>query len=421
MARKKLTDTFIRSRKTAQPKHPNDKNPRDETMDTEHPRLGLRVTNTGHKSFFYRGRFPCSDHPTRRLIGDYPTTTLTEAREKARAWDALLASGIDPAIEQKRKKDEQHRKDREEKLASANTFEARARQYLREHCKEHRQARETGRLIDKELLPTWRDRRIDEITSREIKDHIKAIKERSPSVARNTLTVAKAFFAWACDEEYIEGSPAAMIRPEKLIGKREPRQRILSDAEVVKFWEATAELGYPFGDLFRLLLLTGVRLREAAHAKRSEIEDSVWTIPPERFKSNCRHVVQLSDQAMQLINELPRRGEHLFTINGRQPVNAFAYGKKRLDQLMGVSNWRLHDLRRTLRTGLASLQIPDAIAELAIGHGPRDVLQRTYNLYQYRAELRDALQRWANKLRDLIEPPPPNVVKLPPQKKRKRA
>ena len=189
----------------------------------------------------------------------------------------------------------------------------------------------------------------------------------------------------------------------------------------MKFWEATAELGYPFGDLFRLLLLTGVRLREAAHARWSEIEGSVWTIPPERFKSNCQHVVQLSDQAMQLINELPRRGEHLFTINGRQPVNAFAYGKKRLDQLIGVSDWRLHDLRRTLRNGPRVASDTHTIAELAIGHGPRDVLQRTYDLYQYRAELRDALQRWANKLRDLTTPPPPNVVKLHQQKKRKRA
>ena len=319
MARKKLTDTFIRSRKPAQPKHPDDKNPRDETMDTEHPRLGLRITNSGHKSFFYLGRFPGSDHPTRRLIGDYPATTLTRARETARAWDALLKEGTDPAVEQKRLVEEQKRKAREETLASANVFEARARQYLREHCKDHRQSHEVGRLIDKELLPIWRDRRIDEITSREIKDHIKAIKERSPSVARNTLTIAKAFFAWACDEEYIEASPAAMIRPEKLIGQRQPRQRILSDAEIKKFWQATADIGYPFGDLCRLLLLSSIRLREAAHAKWSEIEGNLWVIPPERHKPGIRHVVPLSDQAMQLIAALPRRGERIFTMNGRQP------------------------------------------------------------------------------------------------------
>ena len=103
-------------------------------------------------------------------------------------------------------------------MASENTFEARARQYLREHCKNTaKPARQAGSST--KSFARMGDRRIDEITSREIKDHIKAIKERSPSVARNTLTIAKAFFAWACDEEYIDTSTAAMIRPEKLIGK----------------------------------------------------------------------------------------------------------------------------------------------------------------------------------------------------------
>ena len=384
--------------------------------------MGCASLTAGIKAFSISDAFPAVRHPTRRLIGNYPATTLTKARETARNWDTLLAEGKDPTIEQKRIVEEQKRKARDEALASANVFEARARQYLREHCKEHRQEGETGRLMNKELLPAWRDRRIDEITSREIKDHIKAIKTRSPSVARNALTVAKSFFAWACDEEYIDTSPAAMIRPEKLIGKRAPRQRILSDAEIVKFWEATAELGYPFGDLFRLLLLTGVRLREGAHAKWSEIEGDLWTIPPERFKSGCRHTVPLSDQAMQLINELPRRGEHLFTINGRQPVNAFAYGKKRLDQLMGVSDWRVHDLRRVVRSRLSELGVSRDIAEMVIGHGKRDVLERTYDVYEYKPEIRDALQRWANKLRDLTTPPPPNVSNLSEEKKkRKRA
>lgn len=413
MARKKLTDTFIRSRKPA----PAGK--RYEITDSEHPRLVLRVTDRGAKSFCYLGRFPGSDHPTRRLIGAYPATMLAEARETARAWDKLLANGTDPAIEKKRLVEEQTRKAREETLASANVFEVRARQYLREHCKDHRQSREVGRLIDKELLPVWRDRRIDEITSREIKDHIKIIKERSPSVARNTLTIAKAFFAWACDEEYLDVSPAAMIRPEKLIGQHQPRQRILSDAEIKSFWQATPQLDYPFGDLFRLLLLCGVRLREAAHAKWGEIEGNLWVIPPERHKPGIRHVVPLSDQAMQLIDALPRRGEHLFTMNGRQPVNAFAYSKKRLDAIMGVSGWRLHDLRRTMRSHLSALGVSQDVAELAIGHGKKG-LQRIYDQHTYEGELRQALQRWANRLRDLTQPPPPNVLKLS-TKNRKRA
>lgn len=235
--KKTLTDTFIRSRKPAQA------GTRYEITDTEHPRLVLRVTDRGAKSFCYRGRYPGSSNPTRRLIGEYPATTLSEARETAREWDKLLANGTDPAIEQKRIIEEAKRKAREETYARTNVFEARAREYLRRHCKDHRQARETGRLIDKELMPAWRDRRIDQITTREIKELIGKIAERSPSVARNTLTVCKSFFSWAVDLDHIDTSPAASIKPRRLIGEKRPRQRILTDDEIVKFWGAT---GHPW-------------------------------------------------------------------------------------------------------------------------------------------------------------------------------
>ena len=312
-------------------------------MDTENPRLGLRVTDRGHRSFVYVGRFPGSTNMTRRRIGDYPACTLAQARKTAGAWDALLKNGIDPAIEQRRIVEEQQRKDREAKLAGSNIFEARARDYLRKHCKDHRQAHETGRLIERELMPSWRDRRIDQITAREIKELIGQIAERSPSTARNTLTVCKSFFSWAVDFDYVETSPAASIKPKRLIGEKKPRQRILSDDEIKKFWEATDELGYPYRDFFRLLLLTGVRLREAAHAKWSEIEGDRWAIPPERFKSDTLHVVTLSGMAMQIVNELPRCGPYLFSFDGKSPVNSFSKSKARLDQLMGVSDWRVHD------------------------------------------------------------------------------
>ena len=117
---------------------------------------------------------------------------------------------------------------------------------------------------------------------------------------------------------------------------------------------------------------------------------TLWVIPPERHKPGIRHVVPLSDQAMQLIDALPRRGEHLFTMNGRQPVNAFAYSKKRLDAIMGVSGWRLHDLRRTMRSHLSALGVSQDVAELAIGHG-RSGLARIYDQYSFERELRDAL------------------------------
>jgi integrase len=407
MARKKLSDAYIRSRKPA----PQGK--RVETMDTEHPRLGLRVTDKGHLSFFYLGRFG-SSNPTRRLIGEYPTTTLTEAREKARAWDALLAKGIDPRVEVQRIKKAEERETREATLASKNNFETRAREYLRTYCKDHRQAKSTARMIDVELMPHWRDRRIDDISSREIRELILAIAARSPSVARNTLTVCKSFFTWAEELEHVEDSPAATIRTKKLLGKKPIRQRLLNDDEIRKFWDATGKLGYPYQHLYRLIALTGTRLLEAAHAQWSEIDldKRTWTIPPERFKSDTYHIVPLSDAVMRLLDEVPRFGPYLFTFNGKRPVNNFQIQKKRLDQFMGVDDFVIHDLRRVVRSKLASLKVPDTIAEMALGHGKKG-LQRVYDQHTYEVELRDALQLWANKLRDIIEPPPTNVTKFP--------
>jgi hypothetical protein len=261
MAHIKLSDTFIASRKKARPGR------RDETMDTEHPRLGLRVTDKGHKSFFFLARFPGSDNPTRRLIGSYPAMKLAQARERARQWDELLAKGIDPKIEQDRVVEAEARKTREAVAAVENRFGMRAREYLRRHCKDHRQVKGTARMIDKELMPHWHDRRIDEITSRDIKTLILDIAERSPSVARNTLTVCKSFFGWAQEPmEYITASPAAAISARKLIGEKKPRQRVLTDDEIRKFWFATGQLGYPYQHLYRLIVLTGVRLHEASDA-----------------------------------------------------------------------------------------------------------------------------------------------------------
>ena len=114
---------------------------------------------------------------------------------------------------------------------------------------------------------------------------------------------------------------------------------------------------------------------------------------------------------MQLIEEMPRFGEFLFTINGRRPVNGFQLHKQRLDELMGVDNWVIHDLRRVVRSKLASLKVSDTIAELVIGHGKKG-LQRVYDQHSYEAEIREALERWAGLLRDIVTPPPDNLVLL---------
>jgi integrase len=131
-------------------------------------------------------------------------------------------------------------------------------------------------------------------------------------------------------------------------------------------------------------------------------------------------LVPLNSGAQAILKGLPRfdRGEFLFSSNlGEKPVSGFTGAKERLDAAMTkelsgeLKPWRVHDLRRTVRTRLAALKISDRVAELVIGHGAKG-LQRNYDQHQYEAEMREALELWAARLRDIVTPPPENVVRL---------
>ena len=96
----------------------------------------------------------------------------------------------------------------------------------------------------------------------------------------------------------------------------------------------------------------------------------------------------------------------------KRPVSGFSKMKARTDQLSDVAGWRLHDLRRTARTGLAELGIPQIVAEKVLNHAERNQLVQTYDRHHYASEKRDALDRWANRLRQIVEPPRANLVRL---------
>jgi integrase len=220
----------------------------------------------------------------------------------------------------------------------------------------------------------------------------------------------------------IDRSPCDRLKPAAVIGEKRARQRVLNDAEIKAFWAATETLGYPLGPLFRLLLITGQRKSEVAEARWSEfdLDKREWVIPAERMKAEAAHVVPLSDEAMRILAELPRfkHGDHLFTTTyGHKPINSFSKAKDRLDREMAKhlpvapAPFVLHDLRRTMRTRLSALPVPDIVRELVIAHTQKG-LHKVYDLHAYASEKRHALDLWAAKLRDIVTLPPPNVVRL---------
>jgi len=207
-----------------------------------------------------------------------------------------------------------------------------------------------------------------------------------------------------------------------------PRQRVLTDPEIALLWRATqgqirngVESTYPGGPFARLLLLTAVRRSEAAHMTWSEVDldNALWVIPSHRTKSGAPHEVPLSGMAVDLLKSLPRfAGDFVFSAKGgRAPIKGFGKFKDTIDARAaelappGIAGWRFHDLRRTARTNLSSLGVSLFIAELILGHAQKGV-HGIYDVYRYQTEKREALERWASKLRDIVTPPPANVVPI---------
>jgi integrase len=141
-----------------------------------------------------------------------------------------------------------------------------------------------------------------------------------------------------------------------------------------------------------------------------DLDGRVWHLPGNRTKNSRPHDVHLSDLTLSSIQALPRfvpspgRPDFMFSITGNTPVNGFAYAKANLDQSMPTTDWRLHDLRRTVTTGMARLKIEPHIADKVLNHqsGTISGVAAVYNRFAYLDERRDALDRWGRFLAGLV-------------------
>ena len=419
MHKKRLTDRTLKALKPAKV------GKRYDVMDGDVRGFGVRVSDKGQRTFVLIARYPGRTNPTRRALGDYPTLSLESARRKAQRWHELISQGIDP-------KEEQERLRRAELRKRADTFDAVAEEFIKRvvvgpnpEKPLQRRGNIVARELRREFVERWSGRPITSITRRDVIDAIKEkVDAGAPYQAHNLLGHVRVMFNWAIEvgDYGLEASPCDRIRPKRLIGKKSHRTRVLSDSELRAFWRATQQMGYPFGPLLQLLALTGQRKSEVADAKWSEfdLKKRLWLIPPERMKGDHPHVVPLAAAAIEILAALPRfkKGEHLFSSTlGETPVAGFAKAKTRLDRLMAKElemmppPFVIHDIRRTVRTGLSALPVPDLVRELVIAHS-KPGLHKVYDQHAYLDEKRQALELWAGRLRGIVSPPPENVVEL---------
>jgi integrase len=365
--------------------------------------------------------------------------TLAGARELAAKIQRERKAGADVVADHEAEK---HRQKTEGVEASKNSYGTLLRQFISERARPKlRRWRDVARLLglvypkegDGEpsviaggLAQRWADKPVrsfdghdifavmDEARRRGIPGLEKRSDGPSDSSARAVLTALSSFFGWAWKNRFVDSNPCASVhRPDAA----KARDRVLSESEIVAFWGAADAQNEPFAQALKLLLLTGARENEVAGMRRGELSEdlTMWEIPGSRTKNKRPHRVPLSPMARDILATIkPISGGLVFTTTGRTPISGWSKLKARLDDAMQIAGWRLHDLRRTVSTGMNDLGIQPHVVEATLNHvsGVRAGVAGVYNRAAYSDEKRVALERWATHIEGLVSGRSANVVSL---------
>jgi len=432
---------------------------RREIPDGGCPGLYVVIQAGGHRSWAMRFRRP-SGKSAKLTLGLVDLSgkesendpvfgtplTLASARRLAADIHRQRALGRDVVADYEASK---RRQQSEQETRAKSTFAAAARDFIEGHAKKNtRRWQEQARLLG--LRPTakgldvirggmadrWSDKPIAEIDGHDIYGVVDESRRRGvPGLDRRSkgLTEARAramfsclskMFAWLVQHRRVEKNPCTGVhRPEA----PRARDRVLTDAEIIKFLSAVSAERWEFAALLKLLLLTGCRLNEVSGMTRTELSDdgATWNIPGARTKNRRPHAVPLAPLVREILASVPGEGALVFTTTGDTPISGWSKIKNRIDAAMlsaaqketddaKIPPWRLHDLRRTCATGMAELGIAPHIIEAVLNRvsGARAGVAGIYNRALYSVEKKAALERWALHIHGLVVGQKGKVVKL---------
>jgi integrase len=324
--------------------------------------------------------------------------SLEQARAKARLWLEHLQKGVDPANQEARER-------AAEAARQADTVAAALELFIERHLAGLRTGHDVTTAL-RRLLKPWASRPISSITRKDVKGVVFGIHDGGAPIAANrALAYIKKFLAWCVERDFIDASPAALV---KRPAKERTRDRVLSDAEIRAVWVACETLG-AFGRTVRLMLASGQRRSEVGSISESEVDRGarVWRLPKERTKAARAHTVPLSDFALEIIGE-PRGGPYVFSSDGSKPVASWSTSTAALRRLVAeqlpdvATDWHLHDLRRSVATHLARLGVDRIVISRILNHADSGVTAR-YDRYGRDIEMVEAMERWNRRLREIVD------------------
>ncbi len=381
-----LTDAKIKNLK---PRH--DK--QYEIWDEKISGFGCRVSPKGSRSFVLVYRI---NGRTRRLtLGQYPSLSLSEARKLAQKAKSDIVQGIDPAEKKKSKKEKTYK------------FESVVNQFIELYAKPRNKSwKETQRLLNTDFTKHWRNKDIRDITKSDVNKILDKKAKHTPSAANHAFRAINKMFNWCVERDILTTSPSQGLRLPCPLVKRD---RVLDDYELLKIWNAAEDMSYPYGKVIQILMLTGQRRGEVSSMRWEDLkfDEAIWVIPADLNKTAKEHIVPLTEGVIKIISSIPKIHDTLL-FPGRdsnKSISGFSKRKKKLNKNSDTSDWTVHDIRRTVTTGMAKLKTPSHIIEKILNHstGFLGGVAGIYNKYEYLDEMREALSLWEIHLSKIIK------------------
>jgi integrase len=372
------------------------------------PGFGIRLRASGGRVLrSWVCQFRIHGRSQRALLGSADVLNPEQAKAAAKKILAKVALGHDPQAEKVAKRQQ-----------AVRTFRSVVEAYLAAKQPELRPTsyRITKLYLTKDYFQPLHAIGIGEITHPDVAARLSAItRNHSAMTAAAARRAVSALFRWAMEEGWVRVNPVIGTRKP---AEPAPRERVLTDAELVAIWNACGDDDY--GRIIRLLILCGSRRQEIGNIRFSEcsLDAGTWTLPAERSKNHRSHTITLPAPALAIINSVPRLDgrDHLFG-DRADGFTSWSGAKVELDRRLAgaVKPWRVHDLRRAVATKMADdVGIEPHHIEATLNHfgGHRAGVAGIYNKARYERAVAAALARWSEHVLALVEGRTNKVVAL---------
>lgn len=410
--RRTLTDVGLRAFIKSPPPRQTD------IVDASTPGLSARINSTGHIKWCVRIRIAGEGGQSKRglrakgqqyriSLGSYPTVTIKEARAKATEYARQAEAGEHPVRALERKA-----------ISRNDTVERLVEDYLTDYALPSLKSWPCAKsYLNNHIVPHWGKLPVDAIDERDVARVLSGIAKGEidpetgkraprPGAAAEARKWGRSLCSWAIKNGRASRNPFAPVQSP---AKQKVRQRFLDLEEARAVWRSTANLDRPWREIVQLLMLTGCRHREIAHARWSWVseKEARMVIPAEVYKTERPFLLALPKRAFKILISVPRwsKGDCIFsTTGGVDPV--WCVPRKIVDKLhkdaeqiagRKIEHFVIHDFRRTVRTHLARLKVSEVVGELVLGHALKGI-SATYNVYDFEDEKREALSLWEAEL-----------------------